>query len=241
MLCRVQFHFRERAVLKIIKKVARQYINRKTEREWHHSSRRDYSDLNERPIEYSFALRRLSNIAPKSVLDVGSGKSSWPHLLSTCGYSVAAIDNVKDFWVGDCWNRHWHITEDSILAPTLTQKFDVITCISVLEHIGEHQCAMQNMFSLLSPDGHIILTGPFRAKEYHPNVYDDPRCEYYGARGLCQMYSHTELEDWTTKNEATLVTSEYYDLFAGEIWREGARLKPPVLSGPGPETPVGVF
>jgi SAM-dependent methyltransferase len=45
-------------------------------------------------------------------------------------------------------------------APYAPASFDLITCISVLEHIPEDQAALRTMWALLRPGGRLILTLP---------------------------------------------------------------------------------
>mgnify|MGYP003681945001 CR=1 FL=1 len=53
--------------------------------------------FNERPVEYSFKFRSHKSLYPKKVLDVGTGKTALPHLMSTCGCLVTAIDKKGNF------------------------------------------------------------------------------------------------------------------------------------------------
>lgn len=79
--------------------------------EWKTSS---HKRINERAIEYGFALRWLSKICPVEVLDVGSGGASWPHIMANCGLQVTAIDKIKEYWKGGFLNRHYYIINDDI-------------------------------------------------------------------------------------------------------------------------------
>ena len=38
-----------------------------------------FKRFNERPIEFSFVFRKLGAIYPRTILDVGSGKTALPH------------------------------------------------------------------------------------------------------------------------------------------------------------------
>jgi SAM-dependent methyltransferase len=49
-------------------------------------------------------------------------------------------------------------------APFDPLSFDVITCISVVEHIPDDHRAVQKMWNLLTPGGHLILTVPCAAQ-----------------------------------------------------------------------------
>lgn len=121
-------------------------------------------ELNERAIEYSFALRCVWRTSARRLLDVGSGYSPWPALLRNCGYIVTAIDSMKGYWRGSIFNRHFHIIKDDIddiTKPKLSGTFDLITCISTLEHIPNHKDAVRGMFSLLKPEGYPVAALSF--------------------------------------------------------------------------------
>jgi hypothetical protein len=78
-------------MVKSIHSLGRKYVTKILERSYA-NQKPDARGPNERPLEYAFALSALSLSACQDALDVGTGKSSWPALLSTCGYHVTAID-----------------------------------------------------------------------------------------------------------------------------------------------------
>lgn len=183
---------------------------------------------NERPVEYAFAMKWVSKIYPTEILDVGPGKSSWPHLIAECGIHITAIDKIEGFWTGTFVNRHYYILNDDITKPKIKKQFDMITCISVLEHIPNHQAAMRGMFGLLRPGGYIILTVPYNEEQYVENIYKHPGAAYGGDfTFICQVFSRREIELWLDQNHGTIVEQEYYDSFTGDLWTFGKRRYPP--------------
>lgn len=183
---------------------------------------------NERPVEYAFAFRCIAKLAPRDVLDVGSGMSSWPHLLSHCGLRVTAIDEVRHYWKSGFFNRHYQVLDDDITRPNLRGQFDLVTCISVLEHIPDHAAAMRGMLGMLKPGGHLILTVPYNEGQYLADAYSRPDASYGKDFGfVCQVYSRKELELWL-QARGTIVEQEYYEVFSGEFWASGTRIHPPV-------------
>lgn len=130
-----------------------------------------FKRFNERPIEFGFVFRKLGEIYPRMILDVGSGKTALPHLMRNCGFLVTAIDNVRDYWPSGMINRHYHIIDDDITDTHLSDTFDLITCISVMEHIHNFDDAIRNMFSLLKPKGYLLMTFPYNEENYVKNVY----------------------------------------------------------------------
>jgi SAM-dependent methyltransferase len=203
----------------------RWYIQRICRQEY---EAQQYRWTNERPVEYRFAFEQLTRTWPQSVLDVGTGTTALPHLMRTCGFVVTAIDNIKDYWPEGMLNRHYYVIQDDITATTMNQEFDFITCISVLEHIKNHQQAVDSMFRLLKPRGHLLLTVPYSETRYLPNVYELPEAGYGKEEPyVCQAYSRRELNEWIEAGRARVVTQEYWQFFTGEFWTVGERLSPP--------------
>jgi SAM-dependent methyltransferase len=212
--------------MKMLKSIAHRvgqlYIKRLCLSEYEHQI---FDAQNERPIEYRFALQNLAECRPESILDVGSGTSAWPHLLRNCGFVVAAIDNIHDYWPRGMVNRHWTILDVDILNPdrVLLTKYEAITCISVLEHIEDHVRAVSNMVDLLKTNGHLIITTPYSHYNPHPNVYTRVDTLYgKDAPYICRSSSASELDKWLSFG-LTLVDRELWRLFTGPVWASGQR------------------
>ena len=129
----------------------------------HDSIHRHYPP-NERPREYGYALKSLDlymhHKGAASILDVGPGRSSWPHLLWYCGYHVEAVDQEVGYWKRREFNRHYPVTTHDITESPMPYRFDAITCISTLEHIRKRETALKNMALSLRPNGILIVTLP---------------------------------------------------------------------------------
>lgn len=191
-------------------------------------------NINERPVEYSFLFKMYARKMPKTVMDVGSGATALPHLLKTCGAIVTATDNIKDYWPNGMTNRHFHVINDDITASRLTGKYDMITCISVLEHIKDYESAVKNMFSLLKPSGWLILTCPYNEEKYCQDVYKLPESSQAKITNIfiTQAYCREQLMQWLEKYEGRIVEQEYWRFFDGEYWTCGQRVTPPVQALP---------
>lgn len=184
--------------------------------------------FNERPIEFSFVFRKLREIYPHTILDVGTGTTALPHLMRNCGCLVTATDNVRDYWPSGMLNRHYHVINDDITKTRLSATFDLITCISVLEHIQNPDDAIRNMFSLLNPNGHLILTCPYNERSYVRNVYELPGSSYgKGTLYITQSYSRGELDRWVLKNNGAILDQEYWQFWEGDHWTVGKQVIPP--------------
>jgi 2-polyprenyl-3-methyl-5-hydroxy-6-metoxy-1,4-benzoquinol methylase len=191
------------------------------------AARRNGPRVNERPIEYRFVFDVATRVAPDTVLDVGTGKASLPHLLWICGYRVTAIDNVTDYWPDGMVNRHFHVLDEDITRPRLERRFDLVTCISTIEHIADHETAFRRMVELAEPGGHVALTFPYNEREYHPNAYDLPGSSYGQSNPYAtQIYSRAELDRWLAVSGAELVDQEYWRVFSGDNWTVGEHVYP---------------
>jgi SAM-dependent methyltransferase len=190
--------------------------------------RQAFFRFNERPVEFAFVFKHLARIYPRKILDVGTGTTALPHLMQNCGYLVTAIDNIKDYWTSGMSNRHYHVIDDDITNSKLTDTFDFITCISVLEHIEAFDAAVRNMFKLLNPKGHLILTFPYTDNKYVKNVYKLPGSSYGQDNPyIAQSYSRNELSKWLKDNDGILIEQEYWRFWDGDFWTVGNQLIPP--------------
>ena len=132
-------------LLSIYNFIGKKYLNPLLKIE---QKKRPFPNINERPVEYAYSFKYLQNLCTGKLLDIGPGKSSWPHILSTCGYDVKAIDKIDGYW-NSYFNRHYKIINDDITNPKLKETFQFATCLSVLEHIPDHLTAMKNIHNLL--------------------------------------------------------------------------------------------
>ena len=122
-------------------------------------------------------------------------------------------------------NRHWTVLDIEIVDPKdkLAKNFEAIICISVLEHIKDHERAMQNMVCLLATGGVLVLNTPYSHYNPHPNVYRHPDA-LYGKDNpyICRSSSETELKQWLAAG-LTLERRELWQLFTGPVWATGQR------------------
>lgn len=212
----------------IIHSAGRTYCRAITKSEYDAQS---FRRINERPIEYRFAFEAVRVACPRTVLDVGSGESALPSLMRTCGPVVTAIDNVRDYWRAGMVNRHFHI-KDEDATKGISGKFDLVTCISVLEHIPAHDAAVASMLEALNPGGYLALTFPYNEGQYIDNAYALPDAGYgRDAAYVAQIYSRRELDRWFGKPGVHIVQQEYWRVFSGRFWTVGETLKPALQTG----------
>lgn len=212
----------------ILRKVKQHFLNYINIRE----SKNSPPPFNERFVEYAFVLKKLSEIYPKTVLDVGTGTTPLPSIIQTSGSKVVAIDNIVDYWPDGMVNKHFYVINEDITRTKMNDRFDAITCISVLEHIDRFDDAISNMSKLLNPGGLLLLTCPYNELEYCENVYDLPNSN---AKGMnipykTRSFSRKNIEQWTSKYNLELVDQEFWKFFDGNLWTVGNKIFPPIKS-----------
>lgn len=188
--------------------------------------KRPFPEINERATEYAFTLKHLQALCTGKILDIGSGKSSWPHVLSVCGFEVKAIDKMDGYW-GSYFNRHYKIVSDDITNSKLKETFQFCTCLSVLEHIPNHLRAIENIHNLLDKNGYLVLTFPYNETNYHQDIYQHPQAGYgQTSNFITQIFSRQEINLWLKSTSFKIVEQEYYKVFTGEYWTFGERIAP---------------
>jgi len=201
--------------------------------------------MSERLIEYAAALRWISERYPRTLLDVGPGDSSWPHLLAAQGVQVTALDQVVSYWGGTMlpfFNRHYAVSRGDITRPGFAPTFDAVTCISVLEHISDHRAAFRGMMDSLVPGGVLILTCPYNEYQYYDNVYAEKTASYGGDFSfICRQYSGRELDTWLSDTNSELVEAQRWRVFSDSFWTEGQRISVPTLATPSEPHQLGCF
>jgi ubiquinone/menaquinone biosynthesis C-methylase UbiE len=185
--------------------------------------------INERSVEYAFALKCFSEIYPKTLLDVGTGTTAFPSVLRTCGAVVDAIDNIKDYWPSGMTNRHYYVQNADILETILSRKkYDMVTCISVLEHIMDYDKAMRNMVSLLNDRGHLCITFPYTEERYYHNCYDEVGSSYGQDNPyITQSFSRVNIDNWRNQLGLKINKQQYWQMWTGKVWTVGDRVTPP--------------
>ena len=189
-----------------------------------------FSAINERPIEYNFLFKMLTINKIHTIVDIGTGKSPLPKLLSNCGYIVDSIDNIKDYWPKGMMNKHYHVIDGDITNIEIIKKFDLVTCISVIEHIENYESAVESMAKMTKKNGYLLITCPYTENNYCPDVYKNIDSSQYlkNIPFKTQSYSRNTLPDLIIKNGLTIVEQEYWQFYTGNYWTCGDQLPIPI-------------
>lgn len=209
----------------LLKRFGNLYPRLVTKREF---QRRTHPEFNERPVEYKFVFTHLAHIYPTTILDVGTGISSLPHLMQLSGFVVTAIDNMRDYWPAGMFNRHYYVQQADVRTLDFEEPFDCITCISTLEHIQDATRAVECMVRHLPLGGYLLLTFPYSEHQYIPDVYQLPNASYGQESSIiCQSFSREEVQRWCETFGAKILKQEYWQFWTGEFWTCGEIVIPP--------------
>ena len=140
---------------------------------------------------------------------------------------VGQLDRVKQEYTQaarEILQRSMRGVAKTKLTP---ESFDMVLCLSTLEHIPDADKAVENMLKLLKDGGLLILTMPYTEDRYTENVYElvDISRSY-----VCQSFSRKKLNKWIG-GKGRIVEQTYYDCWVGDFWRQGKKVDPPRKTG----------
>lgn len=94
------------------------------------------------------------------IADVGCGYGGNILLLQQYG-NVTALEtfNKAQQYIKAKWGNSVHVI-DSAVPEAIPQRFDLIMMTDVLEHIPDHETALNWIFEHLNPGGHALITVP---------------------------------------------------------------------------------
>jgi 2-polyprenyl-3-methyl-5-hydroxy-6-metoxy-1,4-benzoquinol methylase len=123
---------------------------------WSKSPLREWS----RCCEYPFIYETVKKYAKDGsrILDFGSGKNFLPILLSEEGFKVTCldIDDYSQFYNNNSINGRYLDFQTDI--GRLSEKFDVVYSVSVLEHTPNILIELDSIKTRLSDNGLLVLT-----------------------------------------------------------------------------------
>jgi SAM-dependent methyltransferase len=116
-------------------------------------------------------IRKLNRggFLPEEIADAGSGFGQYVHYL-TRKYPEARITglDVKQEQVDDCNRFFSSIGKESkvgfeyadLTTMDMSEKFNLVLCIDVMEHIEDDRGVMKNICQALKPDGILLISTP---------------------------------------------------------------------------------
>jgi 2-polyprenyl-3-methyl-5-hydroxy-6-metoxy-1,4-benzoquinol methylase len=156
------------------------------------------------------------------VLDIGSSNLAYrtkvqPHIteniitpLEIKGCKITYLDIKDDEGV----DLVLDLTSPSLPDETFVNKYDLIICCNILEHVGDPIIFMGNLTRFSKGNGHILITVPYRYFKHDDPIDMMYRPSLYDLKELCGRFVR-----FTVKREVALKISEkkYYIFPRGRL------------------------
>ncbi|MDH3858934.1 MAG: bifunctional 2-polyprenyl-6-hydroxyphenol methylase/3-demethylubiquinol 3-O-methyltransferase UbiG, partial [Gammaproteobacteria bacterium] len=117
------------------------------------------------PLRVSYIEQQASNLNGKNILDVGCGGGILAESLASKGASVTGID-MADLSL-EVARMHLHesgldidyqLSTVEAFAEQNETRFDIVTCLEMLEHVPDPDSVISAATRLLKPDGLLFLS-----------------------------------------------------------------------------------
>jgi len=174
------------------------------------------------------ALRKTANQNSMRVLDLGSSSSLLPLRLARRGFEIVAVD-IRPYPFS---HKNLTTVQADIIDPHFGDNFlpfDVVTCVSTLEHIGigyyednminnGDKISLENIYKTLKPEGSFLITMPYSghfSQDNFQRIYDEQSINKLFSEGwvlkMAKYYIPRGKKDWilSTKNDAAKNFSAY--------------------------------
>ena len=113
------------------------------------------------------------------LLDVGCGAGNLLDGLPTEALDISGVDIVPEM-VAEAARRHptgAFVVSDAVELPFPDASMDIVTCLGVLEYIPEPQAVLRDIWRVLAPGGHVIVSFPNRASLFRLLSFVEIRAE----------------------------------------------------------------
>ena len=97
--------------------------------------------------------------APARVLDLGAGTGAWANRLLEAGYEVTALERPNGGYAGSAPLVLGNLNEEFV-SQFGSRRFDLLTCMEVIEHVENPRHLLRGARRLLSPGGLVVITTP---------------------------------------------------------------------------------
>ncbi len=117
-------------------------------------------------------LKLLQPLEGKRVLDCGSGGGFFANEYSKAGAIVTGIDYSKyavEFAKDRYPNLDFRVGSGYDLSVFYSQKFDVVTIIDVIEHMGDKNRLFQEVKKVIDPNGMLVISTDIEPSPWSKN------------------------------------------------------------------------
>jgi len=175
-------------------------------------------------------IRKLSGNKELSIYDAGSGFGQYTYFMAKHLYpsNIFAVD-VKEEWIKDCREFFYarNIKNGSFGVEDLTKinyknKFDLIVCVDVMEHIEDDVKVFQNFYNALKDGGYVLINSPsvFGGSDVHTDS-DESFIGEHARDG----YSKEDIEGKLHPIGFKTFQSKYtYGFWGDKAWRLGIKI-----------------
>ena len=177
------------------------------------------------PLRLNY-IKRRAGLDNKDVIDVGCGGGILSESMAISGANVTGIDmgkaplNVAKLHAlesGVKIDYQQSTTEE--FAENFPQKFDVVTCLEMLEHVPDPHSIIKSCYKLVKPGGHVFFSTINRNPKSY--LYAIVGAEYLlqllpkGTHDYNKFISPAELESWARHVGLSVreLTGMTYNLF----------------------------
>jgi SAM-dependent methyltransferase len=163
------------------------------------------------------------------IYDAGSGFGQYTYFMSTklkpC--NIFSVD-VKEDWINDCreFFNQKEIKNVSFAIEDLTSisyqnKFDLVVCVDVMEHIQEDAIVFRNFYNALKKGGYLLINSP--SIYGGSDVHQDEEESFIGEHAR-DGYSKEDIEAKLHPIGFSTYKSRYtYGFWGDKSWRFGIK------------------
>jgi len=174
-------------------------------------------------------LRNKFGNSKIEIYDAGSGFGQFTYFMATklkpC--NIISVD-VKEDWINDCRDffKQKEIKNVSFAVEDLTKithqnKFDLIVCVDVMEHVQEDETVFSNFYNALKKSGYLLINSPsiFGGSDVHHEEEDS----FIGEHAR-DGYSKEDLETKLHPLGFSTYRCRYtYGFWGDKAWRLGIK------------------
>jgi len=194
--------------------------------------------------EYTYALKNIEACnmnadAKLKIVDVGSGRGAIHKTLLQRGYDVTVAD-VNFAFAGEQWESKFlshapvnlTVAFNSIFNLSFpSESFDVVLCLSVIEHVKGKAYAFRELLRVLKDGGILIITFDFVPQQVWDEDVNDifgkySRVEVFNEKSICELLSNFKIQG--QYSEAKLM--ETYAASSDNIQISGVEGIPPKMT-----------
>jgi SAM-dependent methyltransferase len=122
------------------------------------------------------------------ILEIGSGR----HDMGEDAYSFRRLfDDSNEFVQSDVEPDHGHLVVD-VTSMDFEAEWDLILCVSVLEHVPDFRAAARHMHRALRPGGRAVIVAPM-CFPYHDEPQDYWRFTVHGVRDMLSDFASVDV------------------------------------------------